>query len=372
MKIETLSIHGAHLEKVVAPISPAIVLSSTFERDAAGALSGEYMYGRLSNPNREAVEQVLTQLEHGATALAFSSGLAAASAVFQTLQAGDHVVAPDDLYHGTKGLLRDIFGRWGLQSSFVDLTDVEIFRTSLRPETKLVWIETPSNPLLKITDIAAIANIARENGVVVAVDSTFATPILQKPLLLGADVVMHSATKYLGGHSDLTAGVLVFKSADAIFEKARQIQQLGGAVPSPFDCWLLQRGIQTLPLRVDAQVGSAQAIAEFLQVHPQIEAVHYSGLPSHPGHTVAVRQMSGFGAMLSFQVRGGEFAAARAVARVQLCRRATSLGGTETLIEHRFHVEGPHSTTPRNLVRLSVGIENSADIIADLDKSLNG
>lgn len=373
MEIETLAVHSGNLpDRPCHPVTPPIILSSTFEREADGTFPGGYIYSRTSNPNREAIEQALATLENGVAGLAFSSGSAAMAAVFQSLKPGDHVIAPDDAYHGTGALLRDIFPKWGLTASIVDRTDPRNVEAALTEKTALVWMETPSNPLLKITDVARVAQIARSAGALVAVDNTFATPVLQRPLDLGADLVMHSATKYLGGHSDLLTGVLVFKNAGEKFTEIQAIQRVAGAIPSPFDCWLLQRGIRTVALRIREQSANALRVAEFLQAHPGVEIVHYPGLPSHPGHAIAARQMRGFGAMLSFQVRGGEEAATKVAAGVKIFTRATSLGGTESLIEHRASVEGPHTRTPRNLLRVSVGIENTGDLIADLQAALQG
>lgn len=373
MKLETLAIHaGRHPDAATGAVAPSPILSTTFARDADGEYPHGHLYSRSGNPGRTALETLLAALERGATAAAFASGSAASLAVFQALSPGDHVIAPDDVYHGTRTQLRELLARWGLAHSLVDLTDLDAVRAAITPATRLIWAETPSNPLLKICDIAGLAELARAAGATLVVDSTFATPVIQQPLTLGADLVMHSTTKYLGGHSDVLGGALIARNAsDPLFGRIRDLQTKGGAVPSPFDCWLLQRSIATLPLRVRAQTANAQAVAEFLAGHPAVERVHYPGLPGHAGHALARRQMpGGFGAMLSFQVRGDRATALAAVGQVKIFTRATSLGGIESLIEHRASVEGPYSTTPPNLLRVSVGLEHAEDLIADLDQAL--
>ncbi|MBA4284681.1 MAG: cystathionine gamma-synthase [Xanthomonadaceae bacterium] len=375
MKLETLAIHaGRAADTATGAVAPSPILSTTFARDAHGDYPHGHIYTRSSNPGRATLETLLAALEGGTAAAAFASGSAASLSVFQALSPGDHVIAPDDVYHGTRTQLRELLARWGLTHSLVDLTDLDAVRAALTPSTTLIWAETPSNPLLKISDIAGLADIARSAGAALVVDSTFATPVIQQPLALGADLVMHSTTKYLGGHSDVLGGAVIARDGDsALFARIRDLQTKGGGVPSPFDCWLLQRSIATLPLRVRAQTANAQAIAEFLAGHPAVEGVHYPGLPSHAGHALARRQMSGgYGAMLSFQVRGGREVALAAAGRVSVFTRATSLGGVESLIEHRASVEGPHTTTPQNLLRMSVGLEHADDLIADLGQALGG
>jgi cystathionine gamma-synthase len=372
MKLETLAIHaGRAPDPATGAVAPSPILSTTFARDEHGEYPHGHIYTRASNPGRAALEVLLAALEGGAAAAAFGSGSAASLAVFQSLSPGDHVIAPDDVYHGTRTQLRELLARWGLIHSLVDLTDLDAVRAAITPATRLIWAETPSNPLLKISDIAGLATIADAAGAALVVDSTFATPVIQQPLALGADLVMHSTTKYLGGHSDVLGGAVITRDADhPLFARVRDLQAKGGSVPSPFDCWLLQRSIATLPLRVRAQSANAQAIANFLASHPQVDAVHYPGLPGHAGHALACRQMRGFGAMLSFQVQGGREAALAVTSRVAVFTRATSLGGVESLIEHRASVEGPHSTTPQNLLRVSVGLEHVDDLIADLEQAL--
>jgi len=371
--IETLAVHAGHQpDPATGAVTPPIHLSTTFQRDIDGAYPRGFMYGRYDNPNRQMLEACLTELDRAEVCAAFGSGQAATSAVFQALKPGDHVVAPLDVYFGTAKLLREVLTPWGLEVSFTDLTDLHALKAAIRPNTRLVWAETPSNPLLKITDVAAVAEIAHAAGARLACDHTWATPVLSDVLGLGADIAVHATTKYLGGHSDVLGGAVSLKRADEFHDRVRLIQGSMGGVPGPFDCWLLMRGIKTLALRVRAQSANAAKIAEFLTGHPQVEAVHYPGLPGHPGHEIAKRQMSMFGAMLSVQVRGGQDEAMAAVSRCRLFTRATSLGGVESLIEHRKSNEAPDSATPDNLLRVSVGIEHADDLIADLDQALRG
>ena len=367
---ETACVHaGRHIDPATGAVAPPIHLSTTFERTPDYGAEG-YSYSRSTNPNREQLETCLATLEGGATALAFGSGSAAASAVFQSLKPGDHVVCTRDAYHGVLRILREIMSAWDLKVSYVDASDLDAVKAAVIGDTRLIWIETPSNPLLKLTDIAAVAQIARDAGAYAVCDSTFATPALQHPLALGMDLVMHSATKYLGGHSDVVGGVLVARETGPLSERLRFLQGAGGAVPSPFDCWLLLRGTATLDVRVRSQSEHALAIARWLEKHPKVERVFHPGLESHPQHALARRQMRGFGAMLSFCVRGGADAALRCTGQVKLFTRATSLGGVESLIEHRASVEGPESPTPKNLLRISAGLEHPDDLIADLDQAL--
>lgn len=382
MKLETLAVHsGRAVEPHTHAVVPSITLSTTFERAADGSFPGGHIYTRNSNPNRDALERALAALEGGAAAAAFASGNAATSAVLQALSPGDHVVAGSETYHGTRAVMTGAFQRWGLRADFVDMGDPRAVAAALTPATRAIWVETPSNPRLRITDIAQIVDIARAHGrahgregdVLVVCDNTFATPILQRPFEFGADVVVHSTTKYIGGHSDVLGGCVVVRQAGELLQRVRAYQVFGGASPSPFDCWLLLRSIPTLPYRVRAQSETALRVADFLSYHPRVERVHYPGLASHPGHVIAGRQMrGGFGGMLSFEVVGGEAAAMAVAARVELFTRATSLGGVESLIEHRASVEGPNSSTPRSLLRLSIGLEHAEDLIADLAQALGG
>jgi cystathionine gamma-synthase len=374
MKIETTAVHaGRHIDPATGAVAVPIHLTSTFERSPEGDYPRGFSYSRENNPVRRSLEQCLAALEGGAEAIAFASGLAVATAVVQGLEPGDHIVAPDDVYWGLRKVIGDVFARAGLETSYVDMTQPDAVRGAMRPATRLVWVETPSNPLMRITDLAAIAAIAREPGrnAITVCDGTFATPILQRPLDCGIDMVTHSTTKYISGHSDVVGGALIARFNNYLFERARKSQRYGGAVPSPFDCWLSLRGIETLPCRVRVHSENAMALAQFLARHPNVEAVHYPGLPSHPGHDAAARQMrGGFGGMLSFQVRGGREEAMAAAARCELFIRATSLGGTHSLIEHRASIEGPDTKTPQNLLRVSVGLEHIDDLTADLTHAL--
>lgn len=371
MKIETKAIHvGRKPEAGSRDVTPAIHLSTTFQKADDGSLPGGYLYSRPNNPNRAALEEALASLEEGAAALAFSSGNGATASLFQALAPGDHVIAGDDVFYGTAVLLNNHMRKWGLTASYVDMRDLGALERALTPTTRLIWTETPSNPLLHVTDLRAVAAIAKKAGALLACDNTWATPLLQLPLKLGADVVMHSVTKYLSGHSDVLSGTLIFKETNALFEHVRDIQHEGGAVPSPFECWLALRGLQTFPYRVRAQSQSAQKIAEFLSRQPKIETVHYPGLANHPGHKVAATQMSSFGGMMSIQVRGGQAEAFRLAAGVKLFTHATSLGGAHSLIEHRASVEGAVTHAPPNLLRLSIGLEHVDDLIEDLEQAL--
>jgi cystathionine gamma-synthase len=371
MRIETRAVHaGRAPERGTRDVVPAIHQSTTFQKADDGSLPGGYLYGRPNNPNREALENALASLEEGAVALSFSSGSAATLALMHSLAPGDHVIAPDDAYYGTAILLNTHLRDWGLKSTQVDMRDLKAVERAVTPATRLIWGETPSNPMLHVTDIRALAAIAKQARALLSFDNTWATPLLQQPLKLGADVVMHSVTKYLSGHSDVLGGALVFREAGPLFEKARTMQREGGSVPSPFECWLTLRGLQTFPYRVRAHSENAQRVAEFLSRQPKIEAVHYPGLPSHLGHKIAASQMSSFGGMLSIQVKGGQVEAFKVCAAVKIFTHATSLGGPHSLIEHRASVEGPTTKSPANLLRLSIGLEHPDDLIEDLEQAL--
>lgn len=363
---------GTHPDPQTGALAPPLHLASTFERDPDGAYGRGYVYARWGNPTRNLLEATLADLEgEGAEAAAFASGMAAVGAVLQALRPGDHVLLPDDVYHGVRHLLRSVFSEWGLAYSEVDQTDLDAVRRAIRPETRVLWTETPSNPLLKITDVAALAEVAHDAGALLLVDGTWTTPLLQRPLALGADLVLHSATKYLGGHSDLLLGALVARPDLPLFERVRALQKNVGAVADPFSAWLVLRGMRSLGARMPLHSRNAQAVAEALATHPRVEAVHYPGLPDHPQHALAARQMDGFGGMLAFQVRGGEEEALGVAGRVQLFKRATSLGGTESLLEHRASIESKPTPTPPNLIRVSVGLEHAGDLVADLRQALD-
>jgi cystathionine gamma-synthase len=370
MKIETIAVHAGHkIDPATGAVSAPIHLSTTFERDVEGSYSRGFMYTRNNNPNRQALEEGIAALEGGNAAGAFASGTGATMSIFQALNPGDHVLAHVDAYYGTTRLLREIFLRWGLQADFIDMSDLSAVKKALRPKTKLAWMETPSNPLLKVVDLAEISKIVHDAGAHCVCDNTWA-PVLQRPFDLGADFILHSTTKYFGGHCDVLGGIVVAKNESELFQRIRSIQYEGGAVPSPFDCWLVLRGMRTLPWRMRAHSENAAKVADFLAAHGKVEQVHYPGLKSHPGHAIAQKQMSMFGGMLSFEAKGGRDSAMKVANGTKIFTRATSLGGVESLIEHRASIEGPGTQSPEGLLRLSIGLENADDLIADLDQAL--
>ncbi|MFC5718981.1 cystathionine gamma-synthase [Streptomyces gamaensis] len=373
---ETLAIHaGQEADPLTGAVVPPIYQVSTYKQDGVGGLRGGYEYSRSANPTRTALEENLAALEGGVRGLAFASGLAAEDCLLRTLLApGDHVVIPDDAYGGTFRLFAKVVARWGVEWSVADTSDPAAVRAAVRPGTKVIWVETPSNPLLGITDIAAVAAVAREAGAKLVVDNTFASPYLQQPLALGADVVVHSTTKYMGGHSDVVGGALV--TADAgLGEELAFHQNAMGAVAGPFDSWLTLRGIKTLAVRMDRHSTNAARIAELLLSHPKVTQVYYPGLPEHRLHEVAAKQMRAFGGMVSFRVAGGEEAAVEVCNRARLFTLGESLGGVESLIEHpgrmtHASVAGSQLEVPADLVRVSVGIESADDLLADLTQAL--
>jgi cystathionine gamma-synthase len=370
-QLETRAIHaGQRPDPGSGAIAPGISFSTTFLRETDGSYPKGYSYSRAANPNRDRLEEKLASLEGGAAAVAFSSGTAATLAVFSLLKSGDEILACRDSYHGTLQQLDDIVGRWGVTVRQVDTTDLDEIKSSIGSNSRLLWVETPTNPLLRLCDIAGLAELAHENNLILACDNTFATPVLQNPLALGADLVIHSATKYLGGHSDLTGGAVIAAEEDDNIAWVRDFQVQGGAVPSAFDCWLLTRSLSTLPIRVRTQSGNAARLAEYLLANDQVSKVFYPGLASHPGHKLATTQMSGYGAMLSFCTGENEAQAMAFLARLKLLIRGTSLGGVETLIEHRASIEGARTLAPDNMLRMSVGLENVDDLIADLEQAL--
>ncbi|HEY7980061.1 MAG TPA: aminotransferase class I/II-fold pyridoxal phosphate-dependent enzyme [Candidatus Eremiobacteraceae bacterium] len=355
MRLETIAVHaGTEPDPGVGAVTPSINLSSIYERGADGGYPHGHSYARRSNPNRTALERTLASLEGGVEAAAFSSGSAATHAIFSALGSGAHVVAPANAYYGTRVILSDLLEPFGLRTTFVDIADVDAVRNALTPQTKMLWIETPGNPMLDVAPLAELAALAQAAGIACACDNTLATPVFQRPFECGVDLVMHATTKYLGGHSDVIGGAVVARQSSGFFERIRHIQHAAGAVPSPFECWLVQRGIRTLPHRLRVHTANALALAAFLRAHVQVKAVHYPG----------------FSGVLSFQVHGGEPEAMRVAARARLFTRATSFGGPESLIEHRASVEGPDTKTPRNLLRLSVGLEHPDDLIEDLAQAL--
>ncbi|MBH5335167.1 cystathionine gamma-synthase [Streptomyces pactum] len=373
---ETLAIHaGQEADPLTGAVVPPIYQVSTYKQDGVGGLRGGYEYSRSANPTRTALEENLAALEGGRRGLAFASGLAAEDCLLRTLLVpGDHVVIPSDAYGGTFRLFAKVLERWGVEWSVADSADPSSVRDALRPRTKVIWVETPTNPLLGITDIAAVAEIARAAGARLVVDNTFASPYLQQPLALGADVVVHSTTKYMGGHSDVVGGALI-TSDPGLGEELAYHQNAMGAVAGPFDAWLVLRGAKTLAVRMDRHCANASRVAELLVSHPKVTQVYYPGLPEHPGHEVAAKQMRAFGGMVSFRVAGGEEAAVEVCNRARLFTLGESLGGVESLIEHpgrmtHASTAGSALEVPADLVRLSVGIEAVDDLLADLSQAL--
>ena len=371
-RFETLAVHAGHgVDPATGAVVDPIHLSTTFEREADGTYPRGYLYSRNGNPNRNGLETALAALEGGEACATFGSGLAAVTAIFQGLQPGDHVLAPLDIYHGTANVLKHLFAKWQVSASFVDMTQLDVVAAALQPNTRIVWIETPSNPLLQCVDIAALAEMAHQAGARAIADNTFASPVLQRPLALGCDMVMHATTKYLGGRSDVLGGAVVSKLNDDAFAQVRTAQLFGGGVPSPFDCWLVMRSLPTLPYRIQAHCANAMKVAQFLDSHPKVSKVHYPGLENNAFHALAKKQMSGFGGMLSFEAKAGKEAAMAVAQHVEIFTRATSLGGVESLIEHRASIEGPDSKTPPGLLRVSVGLEHADDLIDDLAQALD-
>ena len=376
LAFETIALRaGQQPDPTTGAVVPAIHQSSTFKQDAVGELRAGYEYSRSANPTRTALEECIAALEGGVRGFAFASGMAAEDTALRALCApGDHVIVPNDAYGGTYRLFAQVLSRWGLQSDPVSLDDLDAVRAAIQPSTSMIWVETPTNPLLAIADIEALAAIAHDAGALLVVDNTFASPYLQQPLILGADVVVHSTTKYLGGHSDVVGGALVARTDD-VAERVAFHQNAMGAIAGPFDSWLVLRGIKTLAVRMDRHNLNARAIVDVLTAHPRVESVLYPGLPDHPGHDVATKQMRGFGGMVSFRVQGGEAAALEVVGRTSLFTLAESLGGVESLIEHpgrmtHASVAGSVLEVPADLIRLSVGIEHADDLVADLSLAL--
>ncbi|MBE3011550.1 cystathionine gamma-synthase [Microbispora sp. NEAU-D428] len=373
---ETLAIHaGQEADPHTGAVVPPIYAVSTYKQDGVGGLRAGYEYSRSANPTRTALEEALAAVEGGARGLAFASGLAAEDTLLRTVcKPGDHVVIPDDAYGGTYRLFSRVLEPWGVSFDPVPLGDLDAVRAAVRPSTKAIWVETPTNPLLNVADIAALADVAHDGGAVLVVDNTFASPYLQQPLSLGADVVVHSTTKYVGGHSDVVGGALVTRSAD-LGERLAYHQNAMGAVAGPFDSWLTLRGLKTLGVRMDRHCDNAERVVDLLLSHPKVVQVLYPGLPEHPGHEVAAKQMRRFGGMVSFRVEGGEEAAVEICNRAKLFTLGESLGGVESLIEHpgrmtHASAAGSPLEVPADLVRLSVGIETVDDLLADLSEAL--
>jgi len=371
VRLETMAVHAGRKAQARGVVEP-IGMSVTYERDADGGHSGGYYYSTAGNPNRDALEECVRALEQGAAGVAFSSGSAAIAAVLKTLDPGDHVIVPADVFQGTIRILRDVLARWGLSHTVADLSDPGNVQSAFRPSTKLVWAEALSNPLLQVADVEELAEVAHRQDALLVVDNTFVTPVFQRPLALGADVVVHATTKYLGGHGDVVGGVVVTRQPGEPAEAMRHLQRTEGAVPSPFDCWLVLRGIKTLPHRMRAHADSALAVAEFLSRHRMVEAVHYPGLLSHRQHSLAKRVLEGFGGVVSFQIRGEAETALQVASSTEIFKHATSLGQADSLIQHQASspTHGPGTGLAENLLRLSVGLEHPDDLIDDLDRAL--
>lgn len=373
MNIDTIAVHaGRAPDPSTGAIAEPIHLTTTFLRAKDGSFPTGYIYSRERTPNRTALEVAMAALDGGTECAGFASGMAATGAVFQSLASGDHVICPNAVYYGTKKLLGDVFSRWGLQHTIVDGTSLDAVRAAVRPNTKVIWIETPSNPTLAVSDIAGTAEIARTVGACVVVDNTWATALGQRVFELGADLAMYSTTKYYAGHSDSLSGALVTRAVDDMWQRIRTLQTTMGSGCAPFDAWLVHRGIASLPCRIRTHTANATKVAEFLASHSGVEKAHYPGLASHPQHAVAARQMKLYGGMVSFQPRGDAANALAVAAKLRIFTRATSLGGVESLVEHRKSVEGPTSPTPDNLLRLSVGLEDADDLVEDLRQALAG
>lgn len=371
MRLETQAVHaGTEVDPHSGAVAEPITLSVTFERDPDGGHSRGYHYGKAGNPNRRSLEEAVAALEQGEDSVAYASGSAAIAAVLGTVRPGEHVLIPDDVFQGTVRLLRLSLARWGVQFSAVDMTDLPAVSAALRPRTRLIWVETLSNPLLKVTDLSAVAAIAHEHGALCAVDNTFVTPVFQRPLSCGVDYIVHAATKYLSGHADAMGGIVVASAGR--LGQLRAVQWAEGAVPGPFECWLIRRGLKTLPLRMRAHAAGAARVAEYLQAHPVVLDVRYPGLGSHPQHELARQILDGFGGIVSFRVRGGHATAIRLAATVRLFTRATSLGAPESLIQHQASAptHGTGTALTEDLLRLSVGLEHPDDLIDDLDRAL--
>ena len=370
-RIETLAVHaGGEPDESTGAVSPPIHMATTFRHGPAGERQAGFEYQREGNPTQDRLETALAAMEGGQAALCFGSGMAAMAAVLESLPPGSQVLIPDDCYTGLRVLGAEFLPQRGITASAVDMADLDAVRSALRPETRMIWAETPSNPRLCVADIAALAGLAHGNDALLACDNTFATPVLQRPLALGADVVMHSTTKYFGGHSDVMGGALVFARRDHFHDAVFHRRHLTGGILAPFSAWLILRGCRSLPARMAWHCRNAKALADFLSTHPAVEAVHYPGLPAHPGQAIAARQMSDFGGMLSFRVKGGREAALRVAGALELAINATSLGGPETLVEHRASIEGENAVSPANLLRVSVGLEHPDDLLADFARAL--
>ena len=371
MRLETLAIHaGGESDRETGAVAPPIHLATTFKHGPAAERIAGYEYQREGNPTNDRLRAAIAALEGAEEALTFASGMAAVTTLLESLPAGARIVIPDDCYAGVRMLANEFLPERGVSVQRVDMADLAAVEAACASGIDLLWAETPSNPLMKLSDITALAALAHAQNALLVCDNTFASPVLQQPLALGADIVMHSTTKYFGGHSDVLGGALAFKRGDAFFQRVAHRLHITGAVMAPFNAWLTLRGCRSLPARMALHCSNARKVAEFLAAQLQVERVNYPGLATHPGHALAARQMRDFGGMLSVQLRGGREAALSMAGALQLFTNATSLGGCESLVEHRASTEGPHTTTPQNLLRLSVGLEHVDDLIADLAQAL--
>ncbi|GAB3308719.1 trans-sulfuration enzyme family protein [Luteimonas notoginsengisoli] len=371
MRLETLAIHaGGEADGATGAVAPPIHLSTTFEHGPAAERLAGYEYQREGNPTNDRLRQAIAALEGGEVALTFASGMAAASNLLESLPPGTRIAIPDDCYTGVRLLASEFLPARGIEATTLDMADSEAVRAACAKGLDLLWLETPSNPLMKVCDIAALAGIAHAQGALVVCDNTFASPALQRPLALGADIVMHSTTKYFGGHSDVLGGALAFARADETFQRVAHRLHVTGAVLAPFSAWLTLRGCRSLPARMAMHCANARRVADFLAAQPQVRQVNYPGLATHPGHAVAARQMRDFGGMLSVQLHGGRDAVLAMAGALRLFTNATSLGGCESLVEHRASVEGNHPTSPQDLLRISVGLEHPDDLVSDLEQAL--
>ncbi len=372
MRPETISVHtGNEPDAATGAVAPPIHLATTFRHGPAGERVAGYEYQREGNPTNDRLREALAALEGGEEAITFASGMAAMTALLESLPNGARVLFPDDCYTGLRMLCEEYLPERGIDAVPLDMSDLDAVRAACAEPTAMLWIETPSNPQMKISDIAALARIGHDAGAVAVADNTFATPLLQRPLTLGADIVMHSTTKYFGGHSDVLGGALVFAKRGELSAKVAHRAHITGATLAPFSAWLTLRGCRSLGARMAMHCANARAVAEFLAAHPAIERVNYPALPTHPGHAVAAAQMRDFGGMMSIELRGGRDAALAMASKLRVFTNATSLGGCESLIEHRASVEGPNPRSPQNLLRMSVGLEHIDDLIGDLRQALD-